>query len=52
MPYSVEDADECQNCEEADATTKVAVKLGGQAVGWIFVCDECADELDTRVADE
>lgn len=45
MPYSVEDADECQNCEDKDATEKVAVKLGGQSVGWIFVCGDCVDDL-------
>jgi len=45
MPVSVEDADECQHCEDADATEKIAVTLGGQSIGWAFVCGECADEL-------
>lgn len=46
MPTSVEDADECQHCEDADATEKVSVTIGGPRLGWVFVCDECADELD------
>jgi len=51
MPVSVEDADECQNCDDASAQEKVSMTIGGQPVGWVFVCSECADELSGSNAD-
>lgn len=43
MPVSPEEAGECQNCGDEEATETVVVTIGGVPTGPLFVCDGCAE---------